>query len=855
MKISKRQYFSFYLLLAFLEGGGAVYALMRRSSEASGGWIFGMSLQRFLIVLGTAGLAFCFLLLFFRLQRDKSLATRWVIELQRNKASLPLAFLGAGVGISVSFLIPEYRFADFAGYVTQLRPLFLWGGLISVQTVCLLELYRYPFSRSRVLGKNVWGFFLLFVITWGWIAWTGLGIYPDDRYWNEAGVPLLYEQILLSLFLSFLLWTLLKKVRKVSFLHHKEDTFVFFFLWAVTAFFWIREPLPRNFFAPGPYPPTYGLAPYADSAVFDLGGQFALIGEGLFNGSFYARALLSGFLAILHLLFGQNYLRVVTVQTALFSSLVPIMYLLGKRLHSRLAGFLGAFFAFFKGINAIASSTWILSSHPKYMLTEFPTAIVLALFTLWFVRWLNGKKENRFLVLGGGALGLGIMLRTNILFIVPLAIGLFFFLFAKNHRKILQSGFVFLLAFFITISPWMWRNEKVAGEPFFFLDIISEIIRTRYSSQSLSINLAHSALSELPLSHVEHARSTALQRVDDAVEISALQFIPNHFFHNLTTSLLSFPTTLSFHDLRHTIYDASPYWSKNGAWRGELTPRDKVGLLLNLFVLSIGAGVLWKKRQIAGLFPLLVFLSYHLSNAFARTSGGRYLVPVDWVLFLYYAVGLWELLFFLRSFFGNTLPRPEKTPPLSSEEKTHSAQAFFFVLPFFLFVSVVTGIDQGIPARYADWTEERIQSEIYQSTDISEEELQRFLKNNASRMLIGRSLYPRFYPAGEGEYSVGKDAYSQKNYPRLAFTLLGSFGSTGAVLPLSESPKDFPEAADLILLGCRSVGEGFLYPYLDVQTVILLDGESRIVYTREPSRLLQCPVTEPICDDNRHICK
>ena len=850
-----------YFLLAFLEGVVTVLTLTRQPSEKSQAVFLGLSFQRLLFVFGAVILSLVFLFFFVRSLKENTFEAQVMAWLRRKAAVLPLSAFFAGIFFSVACLVPEYRFADWGGYVERLRPLILWAALLAGQTFLLLAWGRKTASLAEPKGgKEILAFFLLFLSVWGFIAWTGLGIRPDDRYWNEAGVPLLNEQILYSLILSFLLWHfLLKKAlnSSVTFFRQKGDALVFVLLWAVTAFFWVKEPLPRNFFAPGPYPPNYELAPFADTAVFDLGGQFALLGQGLFNGHFYARALLSGFLAILHFLVGQNYEKVVAVQTILFAVLVPILYLIGKELHSRLAGFLSAFFIFFKGINAIASSTWILSSHPKYLLTEFPTAIFLALFTLWMIRWTKEKQQVRFLVLGGGALGLGIMLRTNILFFLPLAIGVVFFYSRRNWRKLLQAALVFLLAFFITISPWMWRSWKVADRPFFFLDIISEVIRTRYSVE-VELPNSHPADEILATGYPKRARVDAKKQddvvADGGAEFSAWQFIPNHFFHNITASVLILPTSFSFHDLRHTIYEVSPYWSKKGAWTGALSAWEKLGMLRNIFFLAIGVGSMWKKWRMAGLLPLLVFLTYHLSNAAARTSGGRYLVPVDWVVLLYYALGILTLLSWVGGYLGFRLGHQENEESFSVAVKPSLQKTFSAILPFFFLVASITLLDQSLPPYYADWTQEEIQAEVYRSAGISEDELTRFLENPDARLLLGRSLYPRFYGIGEGEHSVGKDAYAAKEFPRLSFTLIGKFGQVGVILPLDESPRYYPNGADVIMLGCRHSDTGVLYPYTDALAVIVLDGAERTLYTREPSHPLECPLPEPVCDEN-HICE
>jgi hypothetical protein len=75
-------------------------------------------------------------------------------------------------------------------------------------------------------------------------------------------------------------------------------------------------------------------------------------------------------------------------------------------------------------------------------------------------------------------------------------------------------------------------------------------------------------------------------------------------------------------------------------------------LAANLIILSIGIGAAWKRVRFAALVPLMVFLFYNLANAFARTSGGRYIVPVDWVIYFYYAIGLIEVIRFCISAMG-----------------------------------------------------------------------------------------------------------------------------------------------------------------------------------------------------------
>jgi len=104
-------------------------------------------------------------------------------------------------------------------------------------------------------------------------------------------------------------------------------------------------------------------------------------------------------------------------------------------------------------------------------------------------------------------------------------------------------------------------------------------------------------------------------------------------------------------------------------------------------------------------------------------------------------------------------------------------------------------------------------------------------------------LYPRYYIENEGE--VHFYPMVVMGFPRTTFTLIGPNGEQGIVLP-GEKPEHFPHAVDTIVLGCR---EDF---YVDALAVIILD-ETGSVYTRSPASSLECPLKQPVCDNN-HNC-
>ncbi|HET6823482.1 MAG TPA: hypothetical protein VFH34_12605, partial [Anaerolineales bacterium] len=129
------------------------------------------------------------------------------------------------------------------------------------------------------------------------------------------------------------------------------------------------------------------------------------------------------------------------------------------------------------------------------------------------------------------------------------------------------------------------------------------------------------------------------------------------------------------------------------------------------------------------------------------------------------------------------------------------------------------------------------------SAGLSLPEINSFLQNPNAEISVGKTLYPRYYIENEGE--VHFYPVVRMGFPRITFTLIGNHGEKGIVLP-GEKPDHFPHAVDAIVLGCKE------QYYVDALAVILLD-ETGAIYTRSPESPLQCPLKQPVCDNN-HNC-
>ncbi len=106
----------------------------------------------------------------------------------------------------------------------------------------------------------------------------------------------------------------------------------------------------------------------------------------------------------------------------------------------------------------------------------------------------------------------------------------------------------------------------------------------------------------------------------------------------------------------------------------------------------------------------------------------------------------------------------------------------------------------------------------------------------------GRALYPRYLDYQADAYA--KEIYNDlpKKYPHLVFEMIVPNAWNTIDLPLDSSPAFFPNAADVIVLGCK------LDQYIASRAVVvfppaqkLSQGQGPVIYLASPERRLSCP--------------
>lgn len=852
----------------------AVLTIIAIPADPGGGIVFGMSGQRLILVgSGLIGVAVLggFVL---KAWRDPLWADAWwdrFITGHRWAVLLRWLSIVFFSGSYILVLSPLERFAALQPYLIRVYPYFIWllffSGLIFL--ISILGTYEFNRTAARAAIRSrkhalLIALTALFLALSFWNLSQWFDLYQPEEYTYGAGVPVLGLQVLIALGAALGIDQAGRTGLPSRF--KRLDLWACLAIWIVAAILWVQEPAPPSYFNPGPYPPNHEYYPFSDAAFYDVGGQYLLIGEGLNLKRGFERPLYMQFLSLLHMLAGQEYGRVTNLQAAIFAVFPALLYLMGKEIAGRPLGIGLSVLAVLRGINSIRAASMIDLGSPKQMLTDFPTAIGAAVLVYLTVKWLKRPGESPlFVFFAGGVIGLLSLIRTNaLLFIAPVAILVLIVYGRKLWRTLAMiAGLIAMMVF--SILPWGFSSNTS------MLDIyilkIRNVIQQRYQSRTPLLEPQEtSQVSRVRMTEIAAGSYFAGRRSNDSgkralspavLEPSGLGFIPRHIFHNLLTSFLILPSSPRLDDLRSTVREEYPYWGKD--WDGSLSGEASVYLTLQLIILMFGLGMAWKRAGLAGIAPLLFFLTYQLANALGRTSGGRYIVPVDWIVLVYYLLGLLELFFLVFGMFGRiSLGVEERDSPPANALVWSSAltSKTIGVLLSFTVIGLLPTITASLfPVRYSSVQSADVLAQLAEAghllaIGVTRESLDEFAGQPSATIIYGRALYPRFYQAGKGELDSGYP-FRTLPFPRLAFTVISPRGEHGIVFPMERS-QYFPNAADVLILGCYVPDPSPHLVHVDALVIFLLEEQSdAAVYIRQPSAPLQCPAPPIECNDNK----
>lgn len=865
--MKSRRIFTVCSILTAFEALASIVWLALMPAEAGNALAFGYSLQRLMLMTGL--LIFMLTAGWFARKIINSPEFLVGIEKIAGKASV---ILSAGLLLVITWVLvlsPSYQWGRWGGYKERLLPILIWILLFSIQlmVICVwLIKQKYPVSIIKVIRTdagmiNSWRIVLcvvsVFVVA---VAVFRLGITPDIVYWNNFNVPILGIQIIGVLVFSLLFLGALSTTGFFSNRHQLSDFVIGILIWGFAVILWTQTPMPHSYFSPGPYSPNGEMYPFSDAAGYDTSAHRAIIGEGLGSKRYVDKPLYIAFLTGIHLLAGNRMDTVVGVQVAVVALLPVLLYLLGKRTHSRLAGFLAAGFIIFREVNNIQGTLLVLSTNTRVLMSESLVTLLLAIFVYTFTIWVNNRQDKKYLACAGGVLGLAALVRLNPLLLLPIAAGAILLLFWKQWKQGLINVVLFAGFFLLAILPWTVQSYVQHGKLLYFQSTFHGVVMEQRAFYALNTP-SPKPVPESTLSPTSQPNPTLAQKPSDSekavstnktwIRITGItRYVSAHFFHNVISAAAVFPVDVTLESLEKTIKAPGSYWSLE--WNGGFNAGQIIPFILTMLIFSLGMASGWIKCGFSGIVPAGFFVSYSLATAAARTSGGRYILPADWVFLLYFAFGLAQIVIWINLWLNNNLFTTVLVPVENDPAENRKMLPLVNLAVIFLLIGgTPTIFDRFISPRYTILDKTSIRQEwsedwMLRSLDITREEWDAFITQPDAVVYEGRGLYPRFYPQNQGEPDRFSSARAQA-FPRLVMDVVGPQGNMSGVLPLDKAPEPIPNGSDVTVVGCRS-------KLNDDWFAVIIEGQDGMILRRSPKTRWTCPATLPVCDDNR-VCQ
>ncbi len=667
---------------------------------------------------------------------------------------------------------------------------------------------------------------------------TGIGLEKVGYYWYSPGTPVLISQVILALMVGTGLFVFLQTQIGQKLHPARLDFWITILLTLVASVTWLSEPMTQTTnFLPGPMPPNYEIYPDSDSASLDINAQRPLIGESL-SVNPADKPVYSYFLSLLHLWANQDYERIIDLQVIALAAIPSVFYLLLARgFSNRPIGLVAAILFILREKNSIALTNVIMVSHSKLLLSDVPSAGLMILFAYLLVGWMRQPDERRVWPLWIGVVFAAfLLLRSQVIILAPLVIvWVLLSMWQNQRRKVSEAALLAVIGFAAFAIPW--GIYSIGASP--------SANGSAYTRQ-LAIQFQFDPLNHQVRPLAGESESAFNARMQDQVirfisenPAYTLKAISAYFFRNLVQGVLYLPASARLEPNPAEYIRRVLFWDD---WTGVLAGELRTIVTLNLILIAAGLASAWKRFGFAGLTPALLYLGYVASLAIPMISGWRFLLPVDWVILLYYLLGLSEV--GRWAWTGLVKKTPDMEDAIVPAGPLAWKTIAILVVLILLANASLYLVRAAIPPRYPppDQTALLEEYRAMQNLPGANElpglsELQRFLLQNNARILVGRALYPRYFDADDGFSRNGIISFRPYEFARLGFYLTGP-QTDNIIMPLNQAPDHFPHATDVLVLGCMREVDYFHKTYTEALLIFL--PEEGLVFRQPERQTLNC---------------
>ena len=613
------------------------------------------------------------------------------------------------------------------------------------------------------------------------VADTKIGITRENNMGAPA-IPLFEWQIVLILML-LVVFSFVFKSRNVF-----VDKWLFLGVYVFSLILWLSQPINPAYTATPPRAPNFEIYPFSDPQIYVQYAQSALVGEGFFWPDVPSRPFYISLLTWFHLLGDQDYNTVVVIQTFILAAFPAILYLIGRDFGGHSLGLGLALLAAFRDVNSNTMVQFASNvTYSKLFLSEIPLALFISLLVLILVRWLHSEHKPIWMPLAsGGILGSATLIRTQSISLVIVIVLVSFFVIS-NRRIWLAGMFALITGLVLTLSPWLIRNYFATGG--IMLDNpISQIMTRRWSgSWGNEVLPRLEGETDVQYSNRMTQEATAILRKNPQ---ALLRTTANHFINSEIASLMGFPVRFEI------ISPVELVTPQHVFWRTALSPKQLPVFAFYLILFGLGISAAYRHHKLVGLLPLGFGLVYNAWTALFFSSGERFVVPLDWSVYLYQFFGLIIIGSVVLSFSEGArenasrwLLKPFVDHPVKHETTTFTYRRLVWSFLTVVLLGVFIPFTEFIfPVKYPPLTQEDIAQRI--GLTIQEGESAAY----------GRAIYPRYYYSGEGEPETAKLGYQASEDERLVFFLVGPKHGL-VIFELSDAPEFFPHASDVFMIG------------------------------------------------------
>lgn len=695
--------------------------------------------------------------------------------------------------------IPPFVGALLVLFILDLSALTIYGAqigsykvyyykpLISVLLLFLVKveiLLRLKSSHStNESQKQAWSrrliFFLIIILILGLLQ-TDLQPVLDASFDSSIGAPIFLIQCLIIVNAVVLVWLVsnafLKKPKQLIILDYILVCLIFIF----AVVLWSSTPTPTNHYLHDSNLEEGVYFPYSDARDYDTNAQFMLNGYGLAGGKAHQRPLLSFFLGILHLLAGQNYSNVINAQI-LFYSLIPVgLYLLGKRIKQREAGLMMALLFIFRETNQVVLSGQLTLSSVRLLMSELFMTAFLVMLTYVASKWLQNPGSKTYALFSGLVLGFATLVRLQVIVLAALLV-IYLVILAFNNKRALFQGLIWFSAgLLIIVLFWIGRNGIRSGEFVFENSSYFSYHLNRFGSLVKSEESIPEATDVQPVGFIRQALA--------------------HATNSAFSSLYQFPWRLNFEQ----AIDSNKITDIENGFYPNLDLRLSEWIWLGIHSALISWGVIksWQKHSWLGLLPAGVYLFYGGFSAAMGFSGWRFIQPVDWVVLLYWSIGIYSLIN-RREYLATVAESHEKANIKTSIREWKTGYLVLLAIMAGLLLPVGESLFKQIPIE----TDKQVLLESINNS-IKTPEVEKLLtlaSSDDAYVFEGKMMYP-VYLEIERDFFLHKllGTEASEVRPVLAFEVFSGKNNYSFFLPMKEKPDFIPHNLPIIVIGCSS---------------------------------------------------